>query len=145
MRCPNCGYKYSAVIVYGYCEDENGNEYPLDKRVYETGGSLPNWGTDGEYNGYFYVNEKWPTRFCYECRTRFAYEEERIAHGIDRDEAINVANKEALQVNQWESIEQVQEMYPYMEWGWYGYVLVGFDRALLSEEELEIAEQLHRQ
>lgn len=145
MRCPKCGYKYSAVIIYGHCEDENGNEYPYDKRVYETGGSLPNWGVEQEYNGYYYHGGKWPTRFCYECRTRFAYEPENIAMGVDREDAVNIANQEAQQVNQWESMEKMQEEFPYMEFGWFGFYMIGFDRSILNSEEEEIAEQLHRQ
>jgi hypothetical protein len=140
MICPKCGYKYPAVIVYGYCVDENENEYPFDARVFETGGSLPAWGIDGEFNGYFYVKEKWPTRFCYECRHRFYYVEENEAMGLEYEEAINIANQEAHQQIQWESIEKMQDMYPYIEWGWMGFVMVGFDRALLDDEELEIAE-----
>lgn len=142
MICPKCGYKYPAVVVYGLLEDENGNEYPNDRRVYSAGDSLPAWGINGKYNGYFYEEEDWPTRFCNECRTRFAYEPERIAFGIGWDDAINIANKEAQQVNQWESIENIQEMVPYLEWGWFGFVMMGFDRAgLFDDEEVEIDEK----
>lgn len=145
MRCPKCGYKYSAVVIYGHCVDENENEYPFDRRVYETGSSLPAWGIEEEYNGHYYHGGKWPTRFCYECRTRFAYETEKVAMEMSREYAVNLANKEAQQVNQWESIENMQEMYPYVEWGWWGFAMIGFDRTILDSEEVEIAEQLYRQ
>lgn len=49
MLCPKCGKKNPAVIVYGLLEDENGNEYPNDPRVYSAGDSLPNCGIDGTW------------------------------------------------------------------------------------------------
>lgn len=89
MSCPNCGNKQPAVIVYGYCEDENGNEYPFDPRVYESGGSLPNWGEDrGKFHDY------WPTRFCYECRARFAYVSEDSAFQMEYEEALRIAEEQ---------------------------------------------------
>lgn len=63
--------------------------------------------------------------------------------GIGWDEAINIANQEAMQNIQWESIEKMQEMYPYVEWGWMGFAMVGFDRVLLDSEEVEIEKQLY--
>jgi len=143
MLCPNCGNKFTAVIVYGYCEDEKGNEYPFDARVYETGGSLPAWGINEKYNGYYMTDGDWPTRYCYECHTRFSYQPEKIAMNVDREDAIRIANEEAHQALQWESIEKMQEMYPYIEWGWMGFVMVGFDRVILDSEEVEIAKQLY--
>ena len=142
MICPNCGYQYPAVVVYGYIVDKNGDEYPYDERVYEAGDSLPAWGRDGKYNGYFYENQNWPTRLCRKCSHRFAYEPENIAMGLEYEEAIRIANEEAFQTIQWESIERMQEESPYIEWGWMGFVMVGFDRVLLSEE-VEIAKQLY--
>ena len=101
MSCPNCENKRVAVIVYGYCEDENGNEYPFDPRVYETGGSLPAWGIEEEYNG-CYHGGKWPTRFCYECRARFSYAPEDNALHTSYEEAIRLANEE------WGKIDEKQ-------------------------------------
>lgn len=93
MSCPNCGNKQPAVIVYGYCEDENGKEYPFDPRVYETGGSLPAWGIEEEYNGHFYHGGKWPTRFCYKCRARFSYASEDSALHMEYEEALRIAEE----------------------------------------------------
>ena len=100
------------------------NEYPFDKRIYEAGGSLPAWGIGGEIKdetGIFY-DQDWPTRFCYECRTRFAYAPQRVAFGYDREGAINIANEQARQVNQWEATEGLQDSHPYVEWGWWGFI-----------------------
>ena len=94
MKCPNCGNKKVAVVVYGYIEDENGNEYPFDPRVYEAGDSLPAWGINGKYNGYFYQDEDWPTRYCYECHTQFNYVPEEEAFNISYNEALLLAEKE---------------------------------------------------
>lgn len=92
MNCPKCGTKYAAIMVYGYCEDENGNEYPFDPRVYETGGSLPALLAKGEW-----PNTKWPTRFCYKCRTNFDYQPEKIAFGFSYEDAIMEANVELIE------------------------------------------------
>jgi len=124
MLCPKCGYKYTAVIVYGYIVDENDNEYPYDPRIYEAGDSLPAWGVDGKYNGYFYENQKWPTRFCRKCRHRFAYEPENIAMGLEYEDAINIANTEHMNITKWEAIEEMDEAYPYLQWTFCGFVPV---------------------
>lgn len=112
MIC-KCGFKYPAVIVYGHCVDEKGNEYPYDARVYEAGSSLPAWGIEGEL---------WPTRFCNKCLNRFAYKPEAEAMSISYEEAKDLATQEHFKTLQWDAVEEMQESQPYLDWSCSGFV-----------------------
>jgi hypothetical protein len=89
MKCPNCKDKYPAIIVYGYCVDENDNEYPFNLRVYEAGCSLPAWGVKDQWS----TDYVWPTRFCYKCREKFKYTAESYAFNMTYLEALELHKK----------------------------------------------------
>lgn len=87
MKCPICKNKNTAVVVYGHCLDKDGNEYPYDPRIYESGSSLPAWGN---------LNDEWPTRFCYKCRERFDFESEAVAFCLTYEDALRRHYEEQL-------------------------------------------------
>lgn len=90
MDCPNCKNRNTAIIVYGHCEDENGNDYAFNPFIYEAGSSLPAWGKDGEVDektGLVY-DQNWPTRYCYKCHEQFDYKPEVEAFCVTYNEAL---------------------------------------------------------